>query len=58
MPWSDHYDPPPPPEERRGALVSRIIALIVLGFILGWCGRSWFISSAVIGQAGGHAGSR
>lgn len=42
MPWSDSYDPPPPPEERRPAVISRIIGLVLVGFILGYCARSWF----------------
>jgi hypothetical protein len=42
MPWSDHY-------ERRPAVINRVIALIILGLILGWSARSWFIGSAAVG---------
>jgi hypothetical protein len=50
MPWSNDYDPPPEtPKDRRAAITTRIVILILFGFIVGWCARSWFPGSAVLG---------
>lgn len=55
MPWSNDFDPPPDtPKDRRAAITTRIMILIVFGFIVGWCARSWFPGSAVDQAATGE----